>query len=98
MVGGFLSEQVKLDYLPSKDLSPKRINRTWIWGLYGAVNKEQALQYYQEIYDIKMRSRIPVCKVKELDIEPEWMDKLLAFEVPPSRFVVTDVLLILLSF
>jgi hypothetical protein len=32
-----------------------------------------------------MRSKVPAAKVKELDIEEEWMEKLLAFEVAPNR-------------
>lgn len=44
-----------------------------------------ALKYYQEVYDTKMRSRIPQVKVKTLDIDEEWVDKLLQYEVPPSK-------------
>jgi hypothetical protein len=82
--GGFLTEQVKLDYLPTDN--HKRINRKWIWGLFGAVNKDMAMKYYHDVFDKHMRSRIPVNTVKELDINEEWVDKLLEFEVAPNRY------------
>jgi hypothetical protein len=69
--------------LPTNDVS--KVNRQYIWGIWGSLDKELALEYYQTTYDSKMLSRLPVVKVKTLDIQPEWIDKLLEFEVPPSK-------------
>jgi hypothetical protein len=70
-------------YLPSLD--PKHLNRNFVWGVYGSINKEQALKYYQQTYDLKMQSRLPIVKVRTLDIEPEWVEKLLQYDVQPSK-------------
>jgi hypothetical protein len=70
-------------YFPTTDF--KKINRKYCWGIFGALDKDLALKYYQDVYDRKMLSRLPQIKVKTLDIEPEWMDRLLEYEVPPSK-------------
>jgi hypothetical protein len=51
-----------------------------------------ALAYYQDVYDRKMISRLPQVKVKTLDIEPEWVDRLLEYEVPPSKVSINYLL------
>jgi hypothetical protein len=83
MTQGFLSKEIIEAYLPSPD--HKKVDRRFILGVFGATNKEMALEYYQATYDAKMRSRLPVVKVKTLDISDEWLDKLLEYEVPPSK-------------
>jgi hypothetical protein len=83
MFGGFLSAEEIEMYFPTKEL--KKINRKFVLGIFGALYPKLAMKYFQETYDLKMRSRLPQVKVKSLDIEPEWLDKLLQFEVPPSK-------------
>jgi hypothetical protein len=53
--------------------------------VFAGLKKDVATKYYQEVYDRKMLSRLPVAKVQTLDIEDEWMEKLLAYEVGPSK-------------
>jgi hypothetical protein len=95
LTAGFLTELEISMYIPTTD--PKRIDRRYIWGVFGGIKKELALKYYQETYDAKMRQRLPVAKVQTLDIEPEWVDKLLAYEVAPSKVGLAIIVFILFS-
>lgn len=83
MSGGFISAEVLKNYFFTTDIS--KLNRKWIWGVFGGTTPELAMNYYQDTYDQKMKARLPVRKVQTLDIDEEWVDKLLAFEVPVSK-------------
>jgi hypothetical protein len=74
---GFMTDQELQDYLPSLD--PKKLERTFLWYVFGGLHQSDAEEYYQFIYDEKMRARLPKPQKLELNIEPEWMEKLLLY-------------------
>jgi hypothetical protein len=57
MLGGFISEADIALYMPTSDF--KKINRKFVWGVYGHLNKLEAITYYQQVFDSKMLSRLP---------------------------------------
>jgi hypothetical protein len=44
-----------------------------------------ALKYYQDVFDSHMVKRLPKLKVSNLEIGEEWLEKLTAHEVAPSK-------------
>ena len=58
--GGFISQIEIEQYFPSKD--PKKIDRRFAWGVFGGLKKNIASRYYQEIYDAKVKARLPKAK------------------------------------
>jgi hypothetical protein len=83
MTCGIFSEAEKAKYLPTTDW--KRVDRRFLWGVFGTLKKDVAMKFYQDVYDAKMVSRLPKVKVQTLNIDPTWMDKLLQYEVGPSK-------------
>ena len=81
--GGFLTSTEIEQYFPSSD--PKKIDRRFAWGIFGSLKKEIATGYYQEIYDAKVKARLPKAKDQTLEIADEWMDRLLQYETIPSK-------------
>lgn len=81
--GAFLTTQEIKHYFPSED--PKKIDRRFAWGVFSGLKKDIAQRYYQEVFDSKIKSRLPKAKDQTLEIADEWMDRLLQYETIPSK-------------
>ena len=80
---GFITAAEIKQYFPTND--PKKLDRRFVWGVFGFIKTSIAKAYYQETYDSKIKSRLPKAGDQGLQINEDWIEKLLRYEVAPSK-------------
>ena len=83
MLGGFLSKEEAMEYMPSTN--PKKVDRHFVWDVYQCLHPEGSAKYYQSVLDEKAADRELRPKKPRLQMDESVMDMLLKYDHQPSK-------------